>query len=156
VELEGREPRHDEEYDYYHLSFRAAASVWRFNRKTGEYDIRSHTRGPGSERSVVFAFDSWDEIKLRMADSGAGASGGSAGWPDNNLTEARISIDPEPSSLGVLVEDGMVFRVMATASMKPANRDGNMGLSPVEITTEQKWRMDILYPRKRVAFRRLP
>jgi hypothetical protein len=155
IELKEHAPRHDEEYDYYHVAFKAAVSVWRFNRKTGEYDIRSQIRGPRAERSIVFSFARSDEVKLRMADSAGGATGGSAGWPDNNMTDARISLDPEPTSLGVPVADGMVFRVRATAIMQPTARDRNKGASPVEISAEQKWKVDIQYPRKRVKFIRV-
>jgi hypothetical protein len=89
-----------------------------------------------------------------MAATNGGAGGGSAGWPNENFTEAEIVIDPSPSSL-LSFDDEQFFEVRAIATMKPTAKEEKSGAQPVQVITKQKWKVKIVPPNKTATFTRV-
>ena len=105
--------------------------MWQFNSKSGEYDAPvSQGARPSSTQGLRFSFNSGKELKLNMDSANGGASGGSAGWPNKNFTDAKIVIDPSPISQ-LSFEDEQYFEVRAIATMKPTAREKKKGAQPV-------------------------
>ena len=145
INLEHKGPRHDAEYDIYHLHFSSKVSVWRYHPATGEYDIHVNQgyAGPGANQGLAFSLYGDSEVKLQMSAANSGSSGGSAGWPNENSTSARITIDPALDSSGVTGTDSILFTVKAIATVEPTLSEKKNGVEPVEATAEQKWKATI-------------
>jgi hypothetical protein len=108
MKLEDKWPTAKDEYDSYLLQFKAEASVWQFNSKSGEYDppVSDGSR-PSSTQGLRFRFHSGKDLKLNMGAGNGGAGGGAAGWPNENFIDAKVVIDP--SSFWVLSFDEEQF-----------------------------------------------
>ena len=156
IDMVARGPRLDSDGDAYHLHLRSVASVWQFNRRTGDYDIRlSPHESPSADQSLRFSFYGGPTAeRLQMSSGNGGGGGGSAGWPDANFTEVEMKVVPEPSANGVVTEDEMEFSTIATVTVKPVKRDRKAGVPPLRTSVERRWRVELL-PGKKARFTEL-
>ena len=115
IDMVAKGPRLNSDGDAYHLHLRSVASVWQFNRRTGDYDIRlSPHESPSAEQGMRFSFYRGPTVdRLQMSPGNGGGGGGAAGWPEHNFTEIELKVVGGFESVqGVEVEDaseGIVF-----------------------------------------------
>jgi hypothetical protein len=150
IDMVAKGPRLNSDGDAYHLHLRSVASVWQFNRRTGDYDIRlSPHESPSAEQGMRFSFYRGPTVdRLQMSPGNGGGGGGAAGWPDENFTEVELKVDPTPGANGVVTEDEMEFRAIGTVVVKPVKRDRRAGVLPLRLSVERRWRAEVLPGRK--------
>ncbi|MFT4546213.1 MAG: hypothetical protein ACI8XO_001268 [Verrucomicrobiales bacterium] len=150
IDMVAKGPRLNSDGDAYHLHLRSVASVWQFNRRTGDYDIRlSPHESPSAEQGMRFSFYRGPTVdRLQMSPGNGGGGGGAAGWPEHNFTEIELKVDPTPGANGVVTEDEMEFRAIGTVVVKPVKRDRRAGVLPLRLSVERRWRAEVLPGRK--------
>lgn len=157
MKSENRGPTADEEDHSYRFYFQAQASVWQYNPKSGEYDIpTSRSARPTAHQGLRFSFfNSGEELRMNMGHTNGGGGGGAGGWPNDNVTEARIVIEPSSYPEGQNFTDERIFEVQAIATMKPTSKEREKGAQPLQVIARQKWKVEILKPHKKAKFTRI-
>ena len=159
LELKETGPKTWDRDNGYSMHFKARASVWKYNRKTGEYETVAHQgySGPGAHQGLSFRFAGGDDSKLHMTSTNGGGGGGSAGWPNGNFTETQITVDPVLYGTAQSTTDEMDFAVISKVTVKPTARElkKNANLVPLVLEARQNWRVKVLAPAKKARFTRL-